>query len=163
MRILGLDLSSKSTGAAIIEDGKLIAYTTITASSTDVVKRIQKIVKELEQFINNNKPIDKVLMEEVRPDGGLNIQTYKTLMWVQAAVAFMLHDNCNPAIEYIYPTSWRSKLKIKQGKGIKRASLKEADIEFVKNTFNVVTNDDAADAICIALSYFKEDRENLAW
>ena len=163
MIILGLDLSSKSTGAAILQDGELISFTTITASSTDTIKRIQKIVAELKDYISRYK-IDKIIMEEVRPDfGGLNLQTYKTLMWVQAAVAFMLHDNCTAAIEYIYPSSWRSKIGIKQGRGVKRNSLKEADIEFVKETFHIDTNDDAADAICIALSYFKDDNNKLAW
>ena len=166
MIILGLDLSSKSTGVALLKDEQIIAYTTLTASSTDTIKRIQKITNELKEFVEKfsaNYKIDKIIMEEVRPDGGLNLQTYKTLMWVQASVAFMLHDTCAAAIEYIYPSSWRSKLGIKQGRGVKRASLKEEDIQYVKDTYNIETNDDAADAICIALSYFKDDEHKLAW
>jgi len=166
MIILGLDLSSKSTGVALLQDEKIIAYTTITASGTDTIKRIQKITNELKEFVESfsaNYKIDKILMEEVRPDGGLNLQTYKTLMWTQASVAFMLHDTCPAATEYIYPSSWRSKLGIKQGRGVKRASLKEEDIQFVKDTYNIETNDDAADAICIALSYFKDNDRKLAW
>ena len=42
--ILSLDLSTKSSGIAIFDnDKKLIDYTCITASSTDLVKRIYKI------------------------------------------------------------------------------------------------------------------------
>jgi hypothetical protein len=40
MKILFLDLSTKSTGYAIGEDGKLITYGCITSSSKDVLKRI---------------------------------------------------------------------------------------------------------------------------
>lgn len=166
MVVLGLDLSSKSTGVALLEDEKIIAYTTIKASSTDTIARIKKITEGLKDFVKKfsaNYHINIIRLEEVRPDGGLNLQTYKTLMWVQASVAFMLHDLGYTNLDYIYPSSWRSTLGIKQGRGIKRESLKEADIQFVKDKYNVTTDDDAADAICIALSCFKADDKKLAW
>ena len=81
-------------------------------------------------------------------------------MWLQAAVAFLIHDNFSLVeIEYIYPSSWRAKLGIKNGRGIKRTTLKEADITFVKNTYNILVNDDEADAICIGLAYFQDEVE----
>ena len=51
------------------------------------------------------------------------------------------------------PNSWRSKIGIKTGKGIKREELKQKDIEFVEKTFGITVNDDIADACGIAWSY----------
>ena len=114
-------------------------------------------------------PIDKIIVEEVRPEGGFgvgNTQTHRALMWLQAATAFLLHDNYPQIeIEYIYPSSWRAKLGIKNGRGIKRTSLKEADIAFVKNKYNIDVNDDTADAICIGLAVYSNanDSNEINW
>lgn len=43
MKLLALDLSTKSSGYAVGEDGVLKSYGCITASSRDVVKRIIKM------------------------------------------------------------------------------------------------------------------------
>ena len=66
MRILSLDLSSKSTGYAIGQDEKLEKHGCITASSKNTVKRIIKIRDEIKQLIIENN-IDKIIAEEVRP------------------------------------------------------------------------------------------------
>ena len=50
MNILAIDASTKSSGLALFEDTKLKTYTCITASSTDLIKRIQKVIKELNTF-----------------------------------------------------------------------------------------------------------------
>lgn len=113
--------------------------------------------------------IDKIIVEEVRPEGGFgvgNTQTHRALMWLQAATAFLLHDNYPQIeIEYIYPSSWRAKLGIKNGRGIKRTSLKEADIAFVKEKYNIEVNDDVADAICIGLAEYsiENDSNEINW
>lgn len=163
MKILSLDLSTKSSGWAIFEDKKLINHGCITFSSTDLIKRIHKMTDEIKQILINNQKIEKIIVEEVRPEGGYGVgnqKTHKALMWLQAAVAFLIHDNFSLVeIEYIYPSSWRAKLGIKNGRGIKRTTLKEADITFVKNTYNILVNDDEADAICIGLAYFQDEVE----
>lgn len=43
MIVLALDISTKSTGAAIFNDTELIHYTCLTATSTNVFNRIDKI------------------------------------------------------------------------------------------------------------------------
>ena len=57
------------------------------------------------QEVLNKYAIDKVYVEEVRPQGGFgagNIQTHRALMWLQAAIAFMLHDfNKKIVLEYV--------------------------------------------------------------
>ena len=133
MKILALDLSTKSTGYAVYDDNKLIEYGCITASSTDFINRIQKIIQELDVKLQKHQP-SKVVAEEVRPEGtgyGVgNLHTHKTLMYLQAAVACLLHEKYAAVpFEFVYPSSWRATCGIKNGRGIKRAIAKAADIE----------------------------------
>ena len=167
MNILSLDLSTKSSGWAYFKDGELIEHGCVTSASTDVIKRIY-IMREAVAALLTQYEVSKVIVEEVGPEGGYgvgNTHTHKMLMWLQAAIAFIIHDNFpNVEIEYIYPSSWRANLGIKNGRGIKRTTLKEADIDFVKEKYNIDVNDDEADAICIGLAqYVKIDNNEINW
>lgn len=163
MRIMSLDASSKSTGVAIFEDKNLIYYECITASSSDNIKRIQKIVNRIDVLLTEY-PVDKIIMEEVIPKQGQRIQIHRVLMWVQAAIAFMIHDNHSKvSIEYVVASSWRAKCEIKTGRSIRRESLKPADIKFVKDTYNLDVNDDIADAIGIGHAYVNQLKDEINW
>lgn len=151
MTLLSLDLSTKRTGYAIFKDKKLLLHGYFSATSTDVINRIKKMTVEIKQLIQEYQP-KKIIIEEVRPDDEKmgNLHTHKVLMWLQAAIEFMVHDDFSgTAIEYIYPSEWRKECGIATGRGIKRESLKAADIAFVAKTYQVTTDDDQADAICI--------------
>lgn len=117
------------------------------------------------QEVLNKYTIDKIYVEEVRPQGGFgagNIQTHRALMWLQAAIAFMLHDfNKKITLEYVYPSTWRATIGIKNGRGIKRESLKQADISFVKERYNILVNDDIADAICLGISQLEPEKNEI--
>ena len=164
MRILAIDASTKSTGIALFEDTKLIKYDCITASSADLIKRIQKIVKGINAFVKG-EVIDKIVLEEVRPEQGLqNIKTHRALMWLQAAIAFLFHEiQPKVEIEYVYPNSWRAACGIKNGRGIRRDFLKPLDIQFVKDTYNIDVNDDIADAIGIGHAYVNKLDNEINW
>lgn len=156
MKLLALDASTKSTGLALFEDNKLLDYKCITASSTDMIKRITKIINELVEYLNQN-PVDKVVLEEVRPETGTNLNTYRALMWMQAAIAFMLHENFpRVKLEYVYPSEWRAACGIKTGRGVLRAEQKEYDIQFVRDKYSINVNDDIADAIGLGHSQVNE-------
>ena len=138
------------------------------ATSTDLINRINKMTKELKEIIDNNGPINKIILEEVRPDGrgyGVgNLQTHRALMWLQAAVAFLIHDNYNNIeIVYVYPSSWRAAIGIRTGRGIKRTDLKKRDIAFVEEKYSIKVNDDIEDAIGIGLSQIKREESSLNW
>ena len=168
MTIMSIDASTKSTGIAIYKDKELVYYTCLTQSSTDLIKRIKKIVEGIETIAKEYK-IDKVILEEVRPQNGQygagNIQTHRALMWLQAAIAFMLYDNFGKAdIEYLYPSEWRKVCGIKQGAGVRRETLKQADINWVKEKFNITVdiNDDEADSIALGYAFLNKKKE-LNW
>jgi Holliday junction resolvasome RuvABC endonuclease subunit len=163
MNILAIDASTKSSGLALFEDTKLKTYTCITASSTDLIKRIQKVIKELNTFLTENK-VDKIILEEVIQDSSKNIKTYKALMYLQAGITFLLHENFpHIEVEYVYPSEWRASCGIRNGRGIKRESLKEEDINFVKQNYGITVNDDVADAIGIGHAYVNKLDNKFDW
>ncbi len=156
MNILALDASTKSTGYAIYEGDMLSGYGCLTASGNDPIKRIKKIIPQLAHIITSNE-IEVIVMEEVRPEENgksKNRHTFKMLMYLQAAVVFLIHEiNSKIKLEFMYPSEWRKDCGIKQGRGVKREVQKQQDIDFVKNNFNISVNDDEADAIGIGYSY----------
>ena len=162
MKILSLDLSSKSSGYAVFEDNLLLDSGCITSASTDVIKRIYVMRDKIQEILKQYN-IDKVVLEEVRPDFQ-NAHTYKILTWVQAAIVFAIYDvNKKIEIEYLQASSWRSKIGIKTGRGVKRESLKTKDIEFVRENYGLDVNDDEADAICIGHSVVQQLDEEINW
>ena len=161
MKILSLDLSTKSTGWCIGQNQSIISHGCITASSKDVMKRIIKMRDELSKIIKDNK-IQKIIMQQVRLQ--LSSHTSKILMWLQGIITMATYE-INPKIEwdFIGPSTWRAALKIKQGPGIKRNDLKSQDIQYVKNKYNITVNDDEADAICIFDAYNEKFNNEINW
>jgi Holliday junction resolvasome RuvABC endonuclease subunit len=151
MKVLSLDLSTKSSGYAIYNDKELEKYGCISAGSSNLFNRIEKMVKELNTILVENK-IDKVVIEEVLLNDVHNNQSvFKALIYLQAFVCKLLNDN-NLTPEFVVASHWRKLCGIKTGAGVGRESLKEKDIQFVKDQFGLNVNDDIADAICIGFA-----------
>lgn len=166
--ILSLDLSTKSSGWAVVDGETVADYGLITSASTDLIKRIHIMIDGINEVLKKYSDINKIIVEEVRPEGGYGVgnqKTHKALMYLQAALEFLIHDEYNKKveIEYIFPSSWRAACGIKNGRGIKRTTLKEADIAFVKEKFGLDVNDDIADAICIGYAHGKKADNEINW
>lgn len=166
--ILAIDASTKSTGYAIFNNDKeLIEYGLLTASGNDLIKRIKKIIEQLDVLLAI-KDIDKIVMEEVIPESGKTNATYKALMYLQAHFVTLLHDKYPKlSIEFVIPGHWRKQCGIK---GKDRKELKKADIEFVNSEYKQAlkellsyTQDDIADAIGIGHGYLSEEDEFFSW
>jgi Holliday junction resolvasome RuvABC endonuclease subunit len=157
--ILALDLSSKSSGWSIFEEGELIDYGCVVSTSASNIKRIIAIREGIKEVINKYNVSD-IIAEEVRTDYK-NAHTYKILTWVQGVIAVAAYE-INPKINitYIQPSSWRASVGIHTGRGIKREELKKADVDLVKQLYNIDVNDDIADAILIGKSYFIKNELN---
>lgn len=164
MKIASFDLSTHSSGWAIFEDNKLIDYGCITSSAKDLIKRIHIMMDGIKEILNKYD-IKEIYVEEVRPDiGNGSLVTHRALMYLQAALEFLIYDNfSNVKIQYIYPSSWRATCGIKNGRGTKRATLKELDKQFVKNNYNLDVNDDIADAICIGHAQIYKTQTEINW
>ena len=144
MNILSIDGSTKSSGWAVFKDISLEDYGCITAASADLINRIYKMRNEIKKILNTYK-VDKIILEEVLPEQGLqNIKTHKALLYLQAEIVKLIHDEFNQIqIEFVYPSQWRKACGIKTG-ATRRADLKPLDIAFVKQTYNINVNDDIA-------------------
>ncbi len=161
MKILALDLSTKSTGYAIGEEEKLLLHGCFSANDKNTYKRIIKMRDLIAKIIKENQ-ISKIIIEEVRPE--YNSHTNKILMYLQAAVALAAYEiNSKIEIQFFGASEWRAKLKIKQGRGIKRDQLKPRDIQYVEQKYNIKVNDDEADAICILDAYWINENNQINW
>lgn len=151
MITLAIDPSTKSTGVALFDEQELIKYKCITASSSNLYARIDKMVSELEHILKTQK-IDRVIVEDVIPeDVHSNNSIFKALIYLQGFIAHKL-DQYNLIPTLIVASEQRKKCGIRTGPGIRRESLKPKDIAFVKNQFGITVNDDIADAICIGFA-----------
>lgn len=116
---------------------------------------------QLSKLIKNNK-IDKIIMEEVRPE--YNSHTNKVLMWLQAVIVVAAYQiDSNIEYGFVGANEWRAALKIKQGRGVKRQALKPQDIQYVENKYHLSVNDDEADAICIFDAYWQKFDNEINW
>lgn len=157
MITLSIDGSTKSTGIAIFEQGKLKYYECIKAIESNTFKRIKKMVKRIRQICQQYHPTD-VIMEEILPqDVKRNQNTYKPLIYLQAAVVLEL-DELGLKVNLFTASHWRSICGIHTGRGIKREELKSASIKLVKMIYNIQVNDDISDAVCMGIAYVKQNR-----
>lgn len=160
MNILSLDLSTKSSGYAVSIDKELKDYGCIQSTSTDSVKRIV-IMRDGVAEIIKKYDVKEIVIEEVRTDYN-NSHTFRMLNWVQAAIVLAAYD-IDPKIKisYLQASSWRSKIGIKTGRGIKRDVLKQKDIEYVQNKYGITANDDICDAICLLDAYIGQGSDEM--
>lgn len=152
MKILSLDMSSKSTGWAIFDNKKLVNYGCITCSSTDPLKRIKKITKEIENIYNQYLPEEIACEEILLDDVHHNQNVFKILMYLQASVVLMFHTY-GKEITFYVSSAWRKKCGIRTGRGVTREMVKAASIKFAKDTYNIEANDDICDAIGIGYAH----------
>lgn len=155
MNILSLDLSTKSTGWAISTDSNLIAHGTITAGSSNVFNRIDKMKEEVEKIVVQYQVKDCAIEDVIPEDVRFNNNVFKPLMYLQGDICNML-DKHSVKWTFYVASEWRKKCGIKTGRGIKRDSLKPQDKMFVKKVYGIDVNDDEADAICINYAHTHE-------
>lgn len=151
MIVLALDPSTKDTGWAIYTDQTLTAHGHISAGSANVFHRIHHMIDEINKIIIQYAPTKAILEDPLPEDVRHNIQVFKALTYLQGFICDSLNKQ---KIEYKFYTSseWRKKCGIHTGRGVKRESLKPADIAFVQSQFGIKVGDDEADAICIGFA-----------
>ena len=153
MIIIGLDISTKSTGYSVWENGKLVTSGCAATASSNVYKRIKKITTEIQQIVQKYKP-DVVYAEQPQPAFVKNnINVYRKLTFAHGAIEMML-DEHNLKMTLCSSSHWRKYCGIKTGKGIKREQLKKEDIAAAYVILGrQPANDDEADAVLIGQSY----------
>ena len=156
MKIMSIDASTKSTGVALFEDGKLIDYKNFVEGGVDTLSRIDAMATAIENYYLENKP-KVVVMEDVLPsDVGNNLKTFNPLHYLQAEVVLRLHRR-NQKVEFMNVNTWRSICGITVGRYGKREIVKAKSIALVKNKYGIEANDDICDAICLGWAYQNEE------
>lgn len=151
MITLAIDASTKSTGQAVFDEQELKDYGCITAASTNLYTRIDKMIEGISDILTREK-IDRVIIEDVLPEDVRGNQTvFKALMHLQAFICHTLNKfKITPT--FVVASHQRKLCGIKTGAGVRRESLKAKDIAFVKSQYGISVNDDIADAICIGFA-----------
>ena len=160
MKIIGFDLSTKSSGVGVYDRAELVHYECVTAASSDLFARIQKITDRIQQILDQYKPDYAVLEDPLPATVGNNMLTYKALTYLQGYICMRLRKR---KIKYdlLVSSHWRSKVGLKVGRGVKRQALKKQAIDKVEQLYNIKVNDDVAEAILIAYSKV-EPRKNIS-
>lgn len=147
--ILALDPSTKSTGWSIFINNSLKANGVITAGSSNLFHRIDKMIEGINEIIVQYKPTEVAIEDVIPEDVKHNMNVFNALKYLQGYILHTLDDNKITEYKFYTASEWRSKCGIGTGPGVKRGSLKPQDIAFVKKYYNLNVNDDIADAICI--------------
>lgn len=160
-RMVSVDSSTKKTGISLFINGELQETKLIDLSSckepTD--ERINMMGSALIILLSTWHP-SMVYAEEPKGHGS-NLELVRKLAEVLGVIRGWCIDN---SAEYheVKPSEWRSYLGLKQGGKVKREELKRESIEYVRNKYNILVNDDVADSICIGdamISKYNEDNE----
>ena len=156
MITIGLDNALNTTGWSIFKDEELIAHSTFSIPAYKSIEvRLGEIWNKLNDLYREYQ-FEYVYFEDIQQQRG-NVQTFKKLAYVQAAILLWCYFN---EIKYTIfaPSHWRSTLKSTYGLGFgnARAEQKKKAQELVKQIFKIDVTEDEADAICIGLGGIQE-------
>lgn len=158
-KILALDQSSRITGWAIFDNGKLVNYGKFSAEvvGANIGDRLEFIRNKIRKLIEDNQ-VEEVIMEDIQMQGNIvnNVQTFKVLAEVFGVVSELLVEMKIPQ-SAVLASSWKSALGIK---GRARAEQKQNAQKLIAKIYNISVIQDIADAICIGLAFLQNDKEN---
>ena len=147
-KLLALDQSSRITGWAIFENGKLLKYGKFNAESVGpgLGERLNYIRNTIKNIVVDNE-IDEVIFEDIQMQGNVvnNVQTFKALAEVIGIISELLVELKIPQSAAL-ASSWKSALGIR---GRARAEQKRNARLWVEQTYAVKPTQDECDAVCI--------------
>lgn len=154
MRLLALDQSSKTSGFAVFEDGKLIDYGHFTFTDAELGARLCKIKDKVDSLIDEYN-IDTVIYEDIQYQRNVTggVKTFKALAEVIGVIYELLHRREIPN-SAVLSTVWKSVVGIR---GLTRDEQKSNAQAYVKETYGLKCTQDESDAICIGTYYFKKN------
>jgi len=162
MKIIALDLSTKSSGYAVFDNKELIDYGMVKSFNPNWRERIYEIGKQLNKLFRQYKP-DKIFVEDVplSTKGGIKVAI---MLGAVQGLVYGLSAFKNIDIEFVLPSKWRSPLGLFDGsrQGTKRDELKRKSVEMANKEFNLslvykspsskFNEDDISDAILLGKS-----------
>ena len=158
IRVVSIDSSTRKTGIALFINGKLQESKLIDLSvcKAETDERIDIMGANLILMLTKWNP--DIVYIEIPKGHGRNTQLVLVLAEILGIVRGWCIDN-SKHYEQIQPSEWRSYLGFKQG-ATKREELKRESIEYVRNKYDILVNDDVADSICIGDAMIKKYSED---
>jgi len=153
MKILSLDLSSTSSGYAVLEDGKLIDYGTFKSNDHDYVIRGHYMAEFVRVLFSKYGSFDIVVIEELKV-----LKNQKVLAMLGIIQGMVIRECFSSQVEFIPPTMWRKPY----GLNGKREEAKKKAIQFCKDKGVEVSTDDEAEAILLGKYFSKRVDSNLS-
>ena len=159
---MGIDASTTCTGISVFADKKLIYYGAVKPQGDNWRERLMNEGPELKAVMKKYQP-EKFYMEDVPKEAHGGSSTLIILGAVQGYILGIASSLSIP-IEFIAPTSWRSKAGMFDGtkEGKKREVLKQKAILMANEKFGLElkwvspsskkNEDDIAEAILICAS-----------
>ena len=148
MRILSWDQSSNLSGYCLFDKNIIKSGVIDKHKIKDSSLRIAEMSKAICEKIDELKP-DVVIIENIQ-----NQNSTATVILL-ARLQGMILGYCYAQgirTEILGPSKWRSKLKFKQGAGVKRNDLKQQAMDYVFNEFGFEVDVDQSEAVCIAVA-----------
>lgn len=144
-KLLALDQSSKVTGVAIFEDGKLYKYDKIDLDG-ELPYRLMLLRNRIKDIITT-EGITEVVIEDIQMQSNVanNVETYRTLAEVRGVLEELFQEMKIPCTIVLAGT-WKSKLGIR---GRARAEQKRAAQDYIVANYGIKPIQDICDAICI--------------
>lgn len=145
MRILSLDLSTKSSGFAVFDDGELLEYGTIKSNDTSYLVRNKIMADKVRVLLDTYGGFDHVVIEELKI-----ITNQRTLVVLGILHGMVIRECQDTHTILVPPTVWRKPFNL----NYKRNVAKKKAISLCRTKYKIpVKNDDEAEAILLG-KYF---------
>lgn len=145
VKVLALDLSTKSSGYCVMNAGSVVDFGTIKSNDKDFLVRGQYMAEFIRLLCEKYGKFDKVIIEELKV-----ISNQKTLVMLGIVQGMVIREVRNSEVVFVTPSSWRKQFHLNG----KRAEAKKKAVDLCVVKGYAVKNDDEAEAILIGLSSF---------
>lgn len=145
MKILSLDLSTKSSGFAVFEDEVLVDYGVIKNTDKDILVRGNYMAEFVRLLCEKYGKFDLVGIEELKV-----LSNQSTLVKLAQVQGMVLRELKDQVVKFVMPTVWRKSFELND----KRAEAKAKAIKLCNELGYEVECDDDAEAILLGI-YFQ--------
>lgn len=146
MKILSLDLSTKSSGFAVFEDEVVVDYGVIKSTDKDILVRGNYMAEFVRLLCEKYGKFDLVGIEELKV-----LSNQSTLVKLAQVQGMVLRELKDQVVKFVMPTVWRKGFELNG----KRAEAKAKAIKLCNELGYEVECDDDAEAILLGI-YFQK-------
>ena len=146
MKILSLDLSTKSSGFAVFEDEVVVDYGVIKNTDKDILVRGNYMAEFVRLLCEKYGKFDLVGIEELKV-----LSNQSSLVKLAQVQGMVLRELKDQVVKFVMPTVWRKGFELND----KRAEAKAKAIKLCNELGYEVECDDDAEAILLGI-YFQK-------